>query len=134
MSNIVIIDTDYATLIYHPESKIIHHTFHRPISGKPFRDVLMAGANLLKQHHGTKWLSDDRKNLTTPEEDAHWAMTEWSQMVMDAGWKYWAIIVPDAIEGRINMKEFIDDNFEKGVQIALFDTVEEAMAWLESRP
>ena len=72
--------------------------------------------------------------MVIPEDDAHWGITEWSQMAMDAGWKYWAILVPDAIEGRINMKEFIDDNFEKGVQIALFDVVEEAMAWLESRP
>ncbi len=133
MSNIII-DNHYATLIYYPDSKIVYHTFHKPISGKPFRDVLMAGVNLLKQHHATKWLSDDRKNLVVHEDDADWGKTEWAPMAMEAGWKYWAILVPDAIEGRINMKEFIDNYFEQGLRIALFDAVEEAMAWLETRP
>ena len=31
-----ILDNEYATLLYHPETKIVHHQFHKPIGGWGF--------------------------------------------------------------------------------------------------
>ena len=62
MSEIIIIQNEYATLVYHPDEKIVHHTFHKPIGDQEFRNVLNTGAKTLKKYNASKWLSDDRGN------------------------------------------------------------------------
>ena len=52
--------------------------------------------------------------------------------VFAAGWKYWAIVMPDKIVGKMNMKRFIEDYSEKGLTIDIFSDPDEALAWLES--
>jgi hypothetical protein len=130
MSATTIIDNDYATLLYHPDKKIVHHTFHKPIGGEPFRQVLLAGLNTLKANGAQKWLSDDRANSVLPPEDAEWGTTVWFPQVKAAGWKYWALVVPNDVKGRINMAEFVESYFEQGIRIMVFTDPEEALKWL----
>src|SRR5689334_16804117 len=106
MSQTTIVETDYATLWYHPEKKIIHHKFHKFIHGPEFRAVLDKGVDIMKQNGAAKWLSDDRNNSTLTQEDGAWAQTDWSVRVIDAGWKFWAIVMPEKVIGQINMKRF----------------------------
>ncbi len=44
MSRQTIIETEYATLWYYPEEKIVHHQFHKFIHGDEFRKVMLKGA------------------------------------------------------------------------------------------
>ena len=90
-----VIDDEFVTLVYHHEAGIVHHTFHRFVSGDHFRNTLQQGCELLRQNHGTKWLSDDRGNSALTPSDSLWGDTVWAPAVMAAGWKYWAIILPD---------------------------------------
>jgi hypothetical protein len=129
---IVISDSIYATMVYYSDKGIIHHTFHQHMEGEPFRAFLNAGTDAMKQHGATKWLSDDRKNTLVTPEDFKWANEDWVARTLKAGWKYWAIIVPNEVEGRISMKGAIDSFFEMGLRINLFSSVEKAMEWLES--
>jgi hypothetical protein len=131
MSDITVIDNEYATLVYHSDAKIVHHTFHKPISGEKFREVLNTGLELFKQHRAGKWLSDDRGNSVLSEEDGTWGMTNWFPRVFEAGWKFWALVVPDDIQARLNLKQFIDTYFERGLRIMIFTDPDEAMKWLE---
>lgn len=132
MTKTTITETEYATLWYHPDTKIVHHQFHKFIHGEEFRQVLEKGLEIFKQHGATKWLSDDRLNSTTTAEDGAWAVTDWSPRVTQAGWKYWAIVMPDKIVGKLNMQRFIEENGKKGVTIDIFGDPEEALKWLES--
>lgn len=70
MSTLTIIDTDYATLWYHPDTKIVHHQMHRFTYGEQFRQVLEKGLEIFQQYGAQKWLSDDRKNSALPAADA----------------------------------------------------------------
>jgi len=128
---ITIIQNEYATLVYHPDTKIVHHIFHKPIGGKEFRQVLDNGANALAQHQASKWLSDDRENSALSREDTEWSKTDWFPRAVKAGWKYWALVVPQDIIARMNMKEFVDSYVEQGLRIAVFSKPDEAMKWLE---
>ena len=127
-----ILDTDYATLWYYPEEKIVHHAFHRFIYGQKFRDVLEKGMEIFKKHEAQKWLSDDRKNSALPADDTKWAMEDWFPKVFEAGWKYWAIVMPDKAVGQMNMNRFISMYAEKGLTIELFEDLDEALDWLKS--
>ncbi len=128
---ITIIQNEYATLLYHPDTKIVHHTFHKPIGGQEFRDVLNTGAQTLEQYQASKWLSDDRENSALSREDTEWSKREWFPRAVKAGWKYWALVVPQNIIGKMNMKEFVDSYLDQGLRIAVFSKPDEAMKWLE---
>lgn len=133
MSSITVLANEYATLVYHPDQKIVHHTFHKPISGDEFRQVLNTGAELLDKYGAAKWLSDDRANSALSEEDTEWSKTHWFPRAMSAGWKFWAIVVPEDVMGKMNMKEFVDSYYEQGLRIMVFTEPEKALRWLETR-
>ena len=132
MSWITVVDNDYVTMKVSPEKDMIYHTFHQPISGKVFRDYLNTGVETMKQYGVTKWLSDDRKNVAIPDEDVEWSTTDWGVRALEAGWKYWAIVVPEDYAGRETMADLRKHYLEKGVELRVFITPEQAAEWLET--
>ncbi|MBK8024547.1 MAG: hypothetical protein IPK19_24745 [Chloroflexi bacterium] len=129
----IVLETDYATVWHYAEAGIVHHEFHRYIHGEQFRGVLERGLEIFSQRSATKWLSDDRKNSALPKVDAEWALNDWNPRVRAAGWKYWAIVMPDKKVGQMNMDWFIREGLKQGLTIQIFDDVDEALKWLESR-
>ncbi|MCA9904111.1 MAG: hypothetical protein KC547_09655 [Anaerolineae bacterium] len=132
MKKDTILETDYATLWYYPDNKIVHHQFHKFIHGDRFREVLSKGLEIVETDGAQKWLSDDRNNSTLTAADSAWAVDVWTPRVMAAGWKYWAIVLPDKVVGKMNMQRYIEMNAELGVTIDIFDDADEALQWLES--
>lgn len=132
MSAITILDTDYATLWYHPEHKIVHHIFHRFIYGDKFREVLEKGLEVFQQQGANKWLSDDRHNSALPKADSEWGLNDWNPRVFAAGWKYWAVVMPDKVAGQTNLDWLMRENIKHGLTIKAFEDPDEAMAWLQS--
>ena len=127
-----VLDNEYATLRYYPGSKIVHHTFHQPTSGQPFREVVTTGVALLRAHKAAKWLSDDRHNLSLTPEDAEWARVNWFPCALEAGWKYWALVVPADFKARLNLGELVDEFSLQRLSIMVFTTPEEGLIWLSS--
>ncbi len=132
MTKTTILDNDYATLWYHPETQIVHHKFHRFIHGDNFRSVLEKGLEVFEEHNANKWLSDDRNNSTLTKEDGIWGLTDWNPRVFASGWKYWAVVMPDKILGQTNMNYLMKENIERGLVIQVFEDPDEALEWLES--
>lgn len=127
----VLLDTEFATVWYHPDGKIVHHQFHKPLAGEPFREVLNTGAQMFEKHGARKWLSDDRANGALHPDDSAWAMNEWSPRVVKAGWEHWAIVMPEQVLGKLNMKRFINMYSDLGVTVRVFSDPDEALAWLK---
>lgn len=132
MSLVTIMNTDYATLWYHPDSKVVHHYFKTSVSGDNFRQVLNRGIDLLEEHNACKWLSDDRNNSALTPEDSLWAFEDWEPRVFAAGWMYWAIVLPQGVVGRMDMARNIAAVREAGLHVSVFTDPAEALAWLES--
>jgi hypothetical protein len=132
MSRIVIFENEYMTLEYLSDQKIVYHTIHKPVGGQPLRDVLNAGTETLARYGACKWLSDDRKNGPLSEEDREWGFNDWNRRTLDAGWKYWALVVPQAVFDAGTMMPTIETLFTLGLRMMVFTTVEEALAWLDS--
>ncbi|MEZ4670116.1 MAG: hypothetical protein R3E39_19600 [Anaerolineae bacterium] len=131
MSTLTVIDNKFVTLMYHTESKIVHHVFHQKVEGEEFRNVLNEGLEIFKKYGAHKWLSDDRKNSALSEEDTTWAKTEWFPKVLEAGWQHWAIVWPDNVMAMLNMKEFIDTYRTFGLRVMVFNKDKPALDWLE---
>jgi hypothetical protein len=126
-----IIDNEIVTLLYYPESKIIHNRFHKPTFGKSYRGVMIQGLRILKQRQATKWLSDNRELSAVGSENTEWLKAIWAPQAMAAGWNRWAILLPKELIGQMNMKQFIEFNSDKGVSVCVFSDSARALVWLE---
>ncbi len=133
MEKEIIIDNEYASLWFYPEHKIVHHKFHQFIHGDKFRELLMKGADLFEQKGCKKWLSDDRNNSALRAEDIEWGNQNWAPRVLNAGWEFWALMMPDKVLGKMNMRPLIDQYLEQGVKVEIFDDVDEALKWLSGK-
>ncbi len=126
-----IVNNEFVTVWVYPDKKIVRHKFHRFIYGEKFRRALMEGAEAFAKHHCSKWLSDDRENSALLPEDLEWGQLEWEPKIMAAGWKHWALILPEKVVGQMNMKRLVKRYSDLGVNAEVFTDPTEAMAWLE---
>ena len=130
MTDMIALDNEFVTLVFHPDTKIVHHTIHKHIGGEQFRSLLNQGTALLEKHGAIKWLSDNRLLGPLAPEDTQWSTTEWIPQTMAAGWKYWAMVVPDEIQARARLSHVIDTFYDKGLRIMVFTNLEDALEWL----
>jgi len=132
MKTNILLDNDAATLVYYPEFGIVHHTIHRGIEDKELQAVLLAGLKVFIENSATKWLSDDRGNSDgLSQEQFEWGQINWTLPMINAGWKYWALVVPDEVSARQDMVAVIDMFYERGIRIMVFTDVERALNWLK---
>ncbi len=132
MPKFTVLDTDYATLWYYPETRIVHHVFHKFIYGDKFRGVLEKGLEIFQQYGANKWLSDDRKNSALPKADSEWGLNDWNPRVFASGWKYWAVVMPDKVAGQSNIDWLMRENIQQDLVAKVFEDSDEALAWLEA--
>ncbi len=131
MAITTILDNEFVSVWFHPESKIIHHQFKRFVHGENLRNALTKGAETMEEFLATKWLSDDRGNTALPPDDEQWAQTIWAPRVMKAGWKHWALVQPVKVVGQMNVKRFAETYAALGINAKIFSDPDEALAWLE---
>jgi hypothetical protein len=131
MEKIDVFQNENAKMVYYPELKIVHNTFHGKPTGKQFREALDAGVEVMKKYGSTKWLSDDRQNQAQfSEEDNEWADSVWFPRMQEVGWKTWAMVVPESVAARDNVVDIIDKIYDQGVRISVFVDLDEALEWL----
>lgn len=134
MSAEIIYDSPFATLWYHPESKIIHHTTHKDYGAwesEEFRNMAMLGTRIMAERHAQKWLSDDRFSLSVNKEEFQWGVENWFPATVKAGWKHWAIVQPKHVIAQLNLEKVVKDYKNQGINVQYFSDVDEAMHWLE---
>jgi hypothetical protein len=129
---VIILDNEFVTVWYHPDTRIVHHQFHKFVYGKVFREALSAGADAMRRYGAQKWLSDDRENSALAQKDLKWADGDWFPRVQAAGWKHWAIVLPGNVLGQMNMEATVKRIASRGVTTRMFSDPLQAMAWLES--
>src|SRR5271166_4845497 len=118
MSAITVLSNDYFDLLYHEESKIIHHIFKPPMGSDQIQEVLSAGTDLLEKNRATKWLSDNRQlAVAFSDEAAQWVNEVWLPRTVRAGWKYWAMVVPEAIIGRADHVKYVESFYDTGIWV-----------------
>jgi hypothetical protein len=133
MEKEIILDNEHITIWYHPDKKIVHSVFKKYTFGKDYREFLSAIYNAIQTHSAHKYLADDRKNQGISKDDQEWGRTNWFPHAKAAGWKYWAIVLPENAVGKLTMKHVIADVSSQGVATKAFTDPGLAMAWLENQ-
>jgi hypothetical protein len=134
MAETVLYNSEYATMWYDPDKKIVHHQMHKFTFGDEFQKFLLIGTDAIKKYHARKWLSDDRNNSVLRKEDMEWGMVNWLPQTVKAGWKYWAIVQPEKIIAQMNMVQLAKEYAKLGIVANFFSDPAVAMKWLEAQP
>lgn len=130
---LTLIDNEYAALVVYPEKGIVHHTFHKSITGQDFQDVFLKGAEAFEKYKCTKWLSDDRNSAALKHSDITWAQEYWEPKILKVGWKYWALLMTESAVGQMSMKRIVERYMDMRVEVKLFIDADAAMEWLENQ-
>jgi hypothetical protein len=125
-------DDEYVTMVYYPETKILHHQIHKFFFGQTYRDIFNTGVQVFKKYGACKWLSDDKSVTSFTKEDVEWGYKEWFPRMIESGWKYWALILPEKVIGQVAVKRMAENYTSQGVQTRTFTSIDEAKKWLES--
>jgi hypothetical protein len=132
---IKIIDDDKLTLVFHPNEKIVHHQIHKPLDDDEIKAMLTQGCEVFEVNGAEKWLSDDRGNGPVSQEIERWGQEVWNKRMVAAGWKYWALVIPEEAlkEATSTMKMIIFNLSKLGVTLRLFSDPDRAMDWLKNQ-
>lgn len=129
----VVLESEQISVWCYPRLGIVHHEMHRQCYGEPFRQGLLAGQRSLRQHGALGWLSDDRNNGPLPDADEAWATGVWFPQTRAAGWRFWAMVMPERAVGKLNVKRFVELYRQRGIEASMFTEPEPAFAWLRSQ-
>ena len=129
-SKVTVLDNECATVWCYPKKRIIHHVFHKYCFGDTFRDILTKSTEVFEYYHCTKWLSDDRLYGAVHPDDKAWGDEVWKPRVINAGWKYWAMVLPEKVTGQLNMQRLVEEYQRLGVITSFHSDPDKAMSWL----
>ena len=129
----IVAQNNLYTVRLYGESGIVTHQMHGFVEGENFRKMLLAGLKAFQENGCDKWLSDDSKNPMVNQEDLAWGRENWEPKVIEGGWKFWAIVVPEKIFGKMAMRGVIQRYKEMGVTAEIFKTYDDALAWLQEQ-
>lgn len=130
MKKITIIDDEKYSLYCYPEEKIIHHVILQPICGEEFRNLMSRGAEAFIKYECRKWLSDDRGNSKLCLQDLIWGLKNWEYKILNAGWRYWGLILPEKQRGMQTMQKIVQHFNVLKVEVKTFEKPDAALAWL----
>lgn len=127
----IVADNEYVTLRHMQEQNYLYHTVHKPVDEKIFKAALDQGVALMGQRHIQKWLSDDRLNGALSEAFSAWAISDWIPRSIQAGWKYWANVVPLEAKAAGSLNPFIEVLHGMGLHMMVFSNLQEAETWIQ---
>jgi hypothetical protein len=127
-----VVENEFAALWFYPHTRILHSRIHKFMPGTTYQDLLQAGLNYLEKHKASKWLSDNRRSPVVSQDDVRWRSGVWAPRALRAGFKYWAVVMPDKPIGKMQVRLLIEEFGQMGVAVQAFPDVDAAMRWLES--
>lgn len=133
MKKITIMDEPKFSLYCYPDEGIVHHVLHSFIYGEDFRTLMTKGADAFNEYDCNKWLSDDRSNSALRDEDVKWGQENWESRLLDKGWDYWGLVMPEKVVGKMNMRRIVDRYESLGVEVKVFNDPDEGLKWLSSK-
>jgi hypothetical protein len=129
----IAIDNEFVTLVYHPETAVVHHEFHQLPRSECIRETLTSGCDLMRRNGAAKWLSDDRRVVALTPDDSQWLAAVWYPMAVSAGWKHWAVVRSEKMVGRLSLRQWVERYTGFGLNVRTFDDPEQALEWLEAQ-
>ena len=95
-----------------------------------FAAILEAEIHALSEHRGSSLLADCRRQKVISPADTERANKEWLPRALAAGLKRFAVVVPTSGLADMNIRESLGKVSSQALEVAYFDTPDEAEEWL----
>jgi len=120
-----------ATVKWEPDGELVFVEWEGWSDSEEFAALLAAELRALTKHRGSRLLADCRlqKVLSPADQDKD---REWLPRAAAAGLKRFAIVLPTSGLATMNLRERLGSAPAATLEIAFFDGVDEAKAWLAS--
>jgi len=125
--------SEHAEVKWLEKEKVVFKKFTGFLYGDELHSAFNSGYDQIKKANGNKWLSDNRGLPVYKQEDVVWINEDWFPRMLNANWKYWALVEPESAIGLMVMKKFAF-YAERGITLQVFKNIEESLAWLNSFP
>jgi hypothetical protein len=97
-----------------------------------YREAQETVITALRENHASRNLIDSKDSRVVTEADQHWLVEDWMPRAAAAGRRWTAIVLPTSPLGR-TIAENIDKHPRSiNTEVAHFETVEDAAAWLST--
>lgn len=130
-NEIKIVDNEFYTAWVIPEYRMISHVWHKHCKGDTWRNNITSAADAFEKHNCIRWLSDDRRFLGTLDpEDWKWGDIHFSARCQAAGWKYFAMVLPESGMAKISIRAVCNAFASHGVETEAFTDYAKAFSWI----
>lgn len=128
----IIVESKNGKIEWSEDQKAIIKSFSGFIKGDELRNIFSSGYETFKKNAGLTWISDNRKIHAYADSDLHWINEVWLPNMLEAGWKYWALIEPESNIGKNFMRHF-QFYVDKGIEVEVFTDKKSAESWAQSK-
>ena len=119
-----------ASVRWDPTSKLVQVEWEGWADSAEFGALLDAEIRALSEHHASRLLADCRRQKVLRPDDQERADKEWLPRALVAGLKRFAIVLPTSVLAAMNVQDRLDKVPSATLDIAYFEGVDEARAWL----
>ncbi|HXC77641.1 MAG TPA: STAS/SEC14 domain-containing protein [Candidatus Acidoferrum sp.] len=119
-----------AVVKWDPESQAVYTEWRGWANPSEFKAVLEAGIAALKEHRGSRGLSDTRLQKAIQQSDQEWIDRDWFPRAMAAGLNRVAIVVAQSVLVQMNIERVLTTAPSAKLDVEHFATVDAARKWL----
>lgn len=98
-----------------------------------YREALNKGLALVQEKGADKWLANLKQMKLISREDENWANDIWFPKALKSSIKWMATVVSDDVFNKIAVQKIMSKDQLTGLNIAKFNSKEDAIEWLKSQ-
>ncbi len=120
-----------AKVVWDDARATVHVEWEGWADSAEFAALLEAGVLALKEHRGSRWLADCRRQRVLKPEDTERADREWLPKVVAAGLTRFAVVLPESGLAAMDIRDR-EAALNARLRVGYFKSVDEAQEWLAS--
>jgi hypothetical protein len=120
-------------LEWNEKDQIISYTHIGYSEGDHFRANALKMVDLLAEKKGHKLLLNTLEMKVLNQKDQEWLNEVFVPLLVEAGLRYQATVIPKSALGEISLKKVINRIADKNLEVAYFSDAAAAEVWLRSK-
>lgn len=131
----IFVDEPFVTISANDAERCVEVVVKDFAEGKPYRDAMLKGLELLKKKGYARWFADMRRAAVIDPADAKWLSEDWTRAGKKAGLERIAMVMPERALSAMQMNRLTKGDAgqkvkELAIESQMFGSLDEARAWL----
>ena len=128
----VYLDTPYILIRWDGDGPWVYVKWRAWANSAEYRAAQEIVLDALRENHGARNLIDSTDRKVFSDEDQRWLLDDWMPRATAVGRRWTAIVLPNSALGRTIAENLDKHPQSKAINVKLFETVDDAAAWLST--